>query len=476
MNADQREQVLSNAKYLRNVRPVDPEEICEYVGDQPHPAAVRQVLREEALSLSMIEQDDGTFVPAPEEPLAVDFDGVDSFPETYAHVLEDRLVGEYGPGWPDGASGDRLRARIRDLKDSYLHRRAVTYDEQTALCYGLYHLPAYYAAVQYVLAQIVADGLVPSQVRILDVGAGVGGPALGIHDVLPEDALVRYDALEPSDNADLLEAMLEETGRNFYASVHRETAEDFDPDGPYDIVLFANVLNELSDPAAVVSRYADALADSGTILALEPADRNTATGLRAIERRVEREAGLCVYAPTVRLWPGQTPASESWSFVRRSDLDVPHFQRRLDEGERGDSAPASEGDPGDAEFVNVDVQYAYGIWRPDDRSPIQYRPDPQKTARMADAEEYVTDRVNLAGIKLSGNLAEEGHPLYLLGDGSQRTDHFAVHTEESTLNATLGGADYGDPLRLENALVLWNDDEGAYNVVVDGQTVVDRQR
>ncbi len=476
MNGDQREQVLDNAKYLRNVRPVDPEEICEYVSGQPHPAAVRQVLREEALSLSVIEQEDGTFVPAPDKAASATFHGVDSFPESYAHVLEDRLVAEYGPGWPDGESGDRLRARIRELKDSYLHRRDVTYDEQTALCYGLYHLPAYYAAVQYVLSDLVADGLVPSQARILDVGAGVGGPALGIHDLLPDDALVTYDAVEPSANADLLEQMLGETGRNFHPSVHRRTAESFDPDGPYDIVLFANVLNELSEPATVVARYADALAADGTIIALEPADRNTAMGLRDIERTVERETGLGVYAPTVRLWPGRTPSSDSWSFVTRPDMEVPYFQRRLDEGKRGDGATTAEESPGGGEFVNVDVQYAVGVWRLDDRTAVEYRPDPGQTARMDTAGDYVTERVNLAGIKLSGNLAEDGHPLYLLGDGSQATDHFAVHAEESALNATLGRADYGEPLRLENALVLWNDDEEAYNVVVDGETVVDRQR
>jgi len=475
MKSAQRDQVLDNAKYLRNVRPVDPEEICEYVEGQPHPAAVRQVLREEAPELSMIEQADGTFVPAPEGPVSVHFHGVDSFPESYAHVLEDRLVAEYGPGWPDGESGDRLRARIRDLKERYLRQQDITYDEQTALCYGLYHLPAYYAAVQYVLAELTEDGLIPSQVRVLDIGAGVGGPALGVDDVLPDDALVTYDAVEPSANADLLKRTLDETSRNVHPTVHRETAESFDPDVTYDVVLFANVLNELADPLSVVDRYANALADDGSIVAIEPADRNTATGLRDVERRVEASTDLTVYAPTVRLWPGQTPGSESWSFVTRPDLDVPFFQRRLDEGERGDGA-AADGQPSDGEFVNVDVQYAYGIWRREDRTAVEYRPDPQQTARMADAESYVTERVNLAGIKLSGNLAEDGHPLYLVGDGSQRTDHFAVHTEESALTAALDRAEYGDPLRFENVLVLWNDDEEAYNVVVDGEAVVDRQR
>jgi len=83
----------------------------------------------------------------------------------------------------------------------------------------------------------------------------------------------------------------------------------------------------------------------------------------------------------------------------------------------------------------------------------------------------------LLAVKLSHDLSgEDANPLYLLGDGSQRVDHFAVVTDESLLNADLASAGYGDLLSLRNALVLWNDDEGAYNVVVDGETSVDRAR
>jgi len=49
-----------------------------------------------------------------------------------------------------------------------------------------------------------------------------------------------------------------------------------------------------------------------------------------------------------------------------------------------------------------------------------------------------------------------------------------VLTEQSTLNDALLTADYGDLLAIENTLVLWNDDEGAYNLVVDSETIVDR--
>lgn len=73
MNDDQRAAIRANANYLREVRPIDPEEIDEYVTGQPHPAVVREVLRESAAELDLIERDDGTFVPVAAEPITTDF-------------------------------------------------------------------------------------------------------------------------------------------------------------------------------------------------------------------------------------------------------------------------------------------------------------------------------------------------------------------------------------------------------------------
>jgi len=494
MNPDQREGVRSNAKYLRNVRPLDPDEISEYVEGQPHPAAVRQVLRESAVELGLVEREDGLFVPVEEGALQGAFAGVESFPDRYGRVLEDLLVERYGAGWPEGESGRTLRERIRAVKASYLRGEAVEYDAETALAYALYHLPGYYAATQYVLAELVADRLLPRRLRVLDVGAGVGGPALGLCDLLPDDALLDYHAVEPGAGADVLEAMLSETGRNVHATVHRTTAEAFDPetvaasgdpesrddsDREFDLVLFSNVLSELDDPEAVVREYADALATDGTLLALAPADRNTATGLREVERAVADRGPYTVYAPTVRLWPGVSPADDCWSFDVKPDLDVPGFQRRLDEAAvddvEGDSGDEGDGDgysPG--EFVNVDVQYACSCLRLDGRRRYDFDLDASVVARFADSETHVTNRVDCFAAKLSHDLSEGGNPLFLLGDGSQRVSHFAVLTRESALNADLLSADYGEVVAFENVLVLWNDDERAYNLVVDDETIVDR--
>jgi len=477
MNESQRQQVRDNAKYLREVRPIDPEEIHEYVEGQPHPAAVRQVLRESAADLGLIEREDGRFEPASEGPIDASFDGVRQLPEEYRLRLEELLVEAFGPGWPDGTSGDRLRATIRDFKQRYLTGAPVTYDRVTALGYAIYHLADYFATAEYLLADLAAAGLLPGRLRVLDVGAGVGGPALALADLVPPDTLVEYHAVEPSEAADVLEGLLEETGSNFSPTIHRESIEAFAPTGSYDLVLCANVLSELDAPSEVVVGLLDHLAEDGTVLAVEPADRQTAIGLRRIEREVEASTGATVYAPTVRLWSGRTPESQSWSFDHKPDLDVPSFQKRLDEGERSTEAtPEDDRDrePGDGEFVNTDVQYAYSVLRTDGKRAIEFEPDPGAVAVMAEMDDHVTDRIDCVGIKLSNNLADEGNPLFLLGDGSQRTDHFAVLTEPSALNRDLTAAAYGDLLYFENTLVLWNDDEGAYNLVVDGETVVER--
>jgi hypothetical protein len=231
------------------------------------------------------------------------------------------------------------------------------------------------------------------------------------------------------------------------------------------VVVFENVLCELDDAVAVVERYVESLAPDGSLGLVAPADLETSTGLRRVERAlVDRRAdGLTVYSPTVRLWPGHGPADRGWSFDVRPDLEVPGFQRRLDEAGGGTG-----------EFVNADVQFSHAVLRRDGARRIEFEPDPGRFARFADAEAHVTRRVDCVAVKLSHDLADGDNPLFKVGDGSEQVDHYAVLTKETSLNRDLREAAYGDLLVFESVLVLWNDDEGAYNLVVDGETVVDR--
>ncbi len=519
--SDHREAVRSNAKYLRNVRPIDPDEIAEYIEGTPHPAVVKQLLREEAPDLGLLERDDGTFVPVDDDPVRPRRGPVEAFPADYERRLEDLLADRYGPNWYEGVSGDLLRSTIRRFKADYLDGRSVEYDDDVAAGYAIYHLPGYYAAIQYALDDLADRGLLGRNLRVLDVGAGVGGPALGLCEYLPDDALVDYHAIEPSAAADVLEDLLAETGRNVHATIHRTTAEAFDPsntasdefdptaaDDGFDLVLACNVLSELDEPTAVARSFLETLAPDGTFLAMAPADKNTSVGLREVERELEgqrlwdrdavapadgdgngdgdeataadrRRGTVTVYGPTVRLWPGDTPSDRGWSFDVRPDLAVPGFQRRLDE-----ATPADDSDHDPGEFVNVDVQFSYSQLRLDGRRRIDMALETSKWAKMAEMERHVTNRIDLVAAKLSRSLSggDDGdgrgggrsNPLFKISDGSEEIDHYAVVTNETSLNRPLLEADYGEVCSFERILALWNDDKEAYNLVVDEETIVDR--
>ncbi|GAD51460.1 hypothetical protein MBEHAL_0220 [Halarchaeum acidiphilum MH1-52-1] len=462
-----RDELRSNAKYLRNVRPIDPAEICEYLSAPRHPAVVRQALREEAPSLGLIEREDGTFVPVADGRIDAPSGSVTAFPTAHARVLEDRLVDVYGPDWHRGESGDALREAIRRLKADYYHENDVTYDATAALGYAIYHLPDYYAVGRYVAADLAHEGLLSRDCRVLDLGAGVGGPFLGLADALPADALLDYHAVEPSPAADLLTDFFDASPRNVHGTLHSETAEaldfgDLDAAGDFDLVTAFSVLSELDSPADVAERYLDVLADDGTLVLVAPADRNTSTGLRAVERELEAR-GVTVYAPTVRLWDGERPSDRGWSFVERPDVEPPNVQRRL--------AEAAERP---AEFLNASVKYSYAFLRTDGRRMHDVSLPASRYAKLGDAERHVSNRVDVVAAKLSNDLSDGGNPLFKISDGSEDTDCYAVLVDRTALNRDLLEADYGDLLQFESALCLWNADEGAYNFVVDADVVVDR--
>ena len=469
-----RERLRNTVEYLRSVRPIDPEEIYEYFDSQPHPAVVRQTLREEAFELRLRERDDGAFEPVTDEPIPDPNWSPRQYPRQYDDALAELLVERYGPEWASDESGRRLRELTRELKENYYRNRAVTYDEDRALAYAIYHNPDTYAATGYVLTPLARRGLLDRTLRIVDVGAGAGGPAAAVAEFLPEDAVVEYHAIEPSANADVFERVTESLGRNIRVSCHRETAEAFDPTelGAVDLVLFNNVLSELTEPVETVERYLDALAANGVCCLLAPADLETATGLREIERAVATpDSEVSVFAPTLRLWPDAAPSDLGWSFDERPAIEVPPTQERLASAAEPGEFPDREIEP--SAFRNGSVRFAYAILRPDGQRRTPVRADPDRHARMADTERHVTNRIDLLAVKLSRDLSEGGNPVYRVGDGSQTVDHYAVLTRESSLNDGLREADYGAVLSFENTLVLWNDDEQAYNLVCDAESVVE---
>ncbi len=148
-------------------------------------------------------------------------------------------------------------------------------------------------------------------------------------------------------------------------------------------------------------------------------------------------------------------------------MAVPGFQRRLDDA--ADRGPETE--PG--EFVNADVQYTHSILRTDDQRLFDVTATSGRFAKMREMETHLTERIDLLAVKLSRDLSDGGNPLFRVGDGSQTVDHYAVLTRETSLNDALRTSPFGTVLSISNVLALWNDDEAAYNLVVDEETVID---
>ena len=468
------DEIIDVAKYLRGVRPLDPAELIEYVTVDVSESDVRDVLRAQAVDLEIAESKDGTFGPVKAQVPLTPAGIITGLPDEMTRTLIQELESTYGESWPHGDSGDTLRGAIRSFKSAYFSGDAVRYDRSTALGYAIYHLPGAFAKIQYVLDHLGTRDLLPPALRVLEVGPGVGGSAIGLREYIGAANPIAYRGIEPSEPAaDLCEQFLANYERNFHWSIDRTRIEDARLDGPYDLIVLANVINELSNPTAALTPLIEELSHEGSLLALEPADKQTSRSLRRVERSLlDSVSDVDVYAPTLRLWPELEPSDDCWSFDVQAKLDLPRFQRQLDEGRR---AIPDDRDPATGEFSNVEVQYAYTILRKDGQRINDFRPSRKKFAPLRTAEEQVGDRVNLCIVKLSHSLAgDDRHPLYVIGDGSQRTRHFAVHTAETELNTTLSQAPYGALLAIEGGLVLWNDDEAAHNIVIDQDSVVDR--
>jgi len=451
-------------RYLRQVRPLDPAEVATYVdSDAP---TVDASLTAHATDWGLIRDDMGCYRPAPTTVVPDTGWAPQTLPASIIEAGSELLEAYGGASWAVGASGDRLREALDALKADYLAGETVHYDRATALAYLIYHLPRYYATMGYVLGPLIEAELLGRPVRIAEVGAGTGGPMLGIGDRLGPQTLIEYHAIEPSPAVEVLEAMCAETGPNLHTHLHRCSVEEWldDPGAPFDLIVCANVLGELQEPTEVAAALLGCLTDAGALVLVEPGDRDQSVRLRAVERSLTSQAG--VFAPEPRLWPGREPTDTGWGFDVGRQLEPPRWQRAL----QGAAA-----EPTGTTYLNPHVQFSYSILRPD--GAVRFAPsfDRERVTPLATTPQKITDRINVVGTKLSHDLAatDGGNPIFRVGDGSQTVDHFVVKTVEGELVDPIDWVAYGSVCRFEGVLVLWNEAEEAVNLIVDHESVVE---
>jgi len=169
------------------------------------------------------------------------------------------------------------------------------------------------------VAECRAAGIaLPSPLRVLDAGAGLGAAGLGAVDELRgsgHEGPIHVVSLD--DDAAALELGHALYKRAATAGLGELTHEPrlwsaTDPasslgTGPYDLVLASALLCELgSPPDALAARLLAALGPDGVLVLIEPALRATSRALLALRDRLVAAGGVTIVAPCTR--SGACPA------------------------------------------------------------------------------------------------------------------------------------------------------------------------
>ena len=204
-----------------------------------------------------------------------------------------------------------------ELPASYLN------DAALRMAYQMYFLPPNRDKVRLALTELLLhprEVFRKDRLRVLDLGSGPGTAVLGTLDFFLQQDPRPFLAFTAQDQvaenlkeaarlfSDLQQGSTDATLTTIHSTIDKVEAR---LDGPYDIIMLSNLLNELyAQDAARLSRRTELLvhllrtflATDGSCILIEPALQGTSRDLLLV-RDALREQGLTVYAPCLRQGP-----------------------------------------------------------------------------------------------------------------------------------------------------------------------------
>ncbi|MEN6343455.1 MAG: class I SAM-dependent methyltransferase, partial [Methanospirillum sp.] len=267
----------------------------------------------------------------------------------------------------DPAVLERLRRAVVAQKSGYWkagENRRISYRSgYSVLAYLAYQFPVYYVQSCRLLARLAVEGHLSQKMRVVDLGTGPG--------VIPL-AMVTLGRYLPGFSAEVIpvepsEEHLEACRhlvRGFREAddavrvrpalpVDAATVADAEIPDEIDILVLSNLLNELSGApaakAATVMRWASRLSENGTVLLVEPADLENATGLREVQREL-LGAGLHLRHPCWFLWGSSCGPVPCWSFEEAPAIRPTRLQEAL-----------ATGAPEPYRYRNTDIKFAAAV-------------------------------------------------------------------------------------------------------------------
>jgi hypothetical protein len=411
---------------------------------------------------------------------------IDSFfaarrvPPALERAVEQYITRKVQKPWDDPVILERLRRAIVAQKNDYWKaqkKRPPAYTKgYHVLGYLAYHAPVYFMQFEHLLYTLASAGLLKPVMTVLDAGTGPGVVPLAIADFYSrlDHARAHVTSIERSEEHIEAFAFLAQEFAQGFPQVTIDPAVRADlrtlpgklpiPE-QIDLCIFSNVLNELSDlsidqRAELVMHMAERLAQDGSILIVEPAEKENTIQLRQLARALA-DRGLAVHSPCTYLWGTHCDPARCWSFETQADIRPTRLMEKL----------AACNEP--FRYINTDIKYAYVILRKDQTVQYPFRIPPRaKYSRLAKLHLHVNRRINVIAAKMSQELGDKKTHMFKLCDGTAAKPVYGVLPayHRTASNEAVITVPYGAIVELHNVLVRYNKAHDAYNLLINRNT------
>jgi hypothetical protein len=396
----------------------------------------------------------------------------------------ERLIEAYvekkttGKQWDDPMVLGRIRKAVIAQKNAYWKEgkaRKIHYATgYSVLGYLAYQFPVYFAQFEHILYGLAREGLLKRRMKVLDAGTGPGVVPLAIVDFLDRldsgEAVIHSIEMYEENIEAYSELVPEYAAAKGRVKIEKPVKADLldmpaIPDN-LDLIVFSNVLNEVRAPlykkADLVAGMAKNLAADGSLIIIEPADRENSMAMRELVRAL-LDQGLGIYSPCTFIWCLQCQAEACWSFDEKADVQPTRLMKKLADTEEP------------FRFTNTDIKFSYAILRKDQLTKEKYRVPPgAKFARMSKLKDHVGKRINVVASKMSGDLGDRKDHVFKVCDGTGASPVYAILPNYNIVpgNEALMSAGYGEVLEFRSILVRRNEEYGSYNLMIGKSTSV----
>ncbi len=341
---------------------------------------------------------------------------------------------------------EELDQVINTVSDLYYVPEKVDYSDKH-LAYLLYYLPCNTHKIHRPLIDLIPRGLLKKDISILDIATGPGSMSLGaieFYRMLAENFIhtqfsINISILD-SDNKflDIAEKLIGEVKKdlppNLSVVLNRVINLDmellFIIEESYDLIIMGNVLNPYEvagsfDATVFTRNIIPLLKDSGSIIMVEPGNKENCLFFKDIRNKIVSNSGLNLFSPCSDIW-GTKNVYECTCFSHGKVFwEMPFIIEQL-------RARGLVKNP-------EDVPFNYAILRKDGR--VKYQPAKYIRAytKLKDIHLYEGELVNVAGI-VRGVIETDYYLFVSICDGTKSFSdnhvHIAIDRREKSIWAS----------------------------------------